>query len=333
MATAPPPAASSTVWHAPTGRQIVENPPTKKKTRHRTRGESPADVPLVSIVLPTYNGARYLRQSLDSCLHQTYANLEVIVVDDGSSDETGQIIGACTDGRLRYLRHVTNCGLPCALNTGFAQATGQYLTWTSDDNLFLPEAIETMVRFAQAGPHAFVFCDYYRFQGEGPAEGAVLVRLPDDPPLDQGNCIGYCFLYSRQVKDRIGDYDPRMRLAEDYDYWIRISKQFPLAHLAEPLYLTRFHDNSLYATRYWEVKVIDFLLRLKHGILDTPEVARLFIHLVASKRRRLGRVRRPLAQLLLGTRVERILAGFRHGQADFEATKHRLQRILQRWPG
>jgi len=72
--------------------------------------------------LPTYNGARYLRQSLDSCLNQTYRNIELIVVDDGSSDETPQIVGSCRDPRLQYLRQVRNKGLPGALNTGFDRA-------------------------------------------------------------------------------------------------------------------------------------------------------------------------------------------------------------------
>jgi glycosyltransferase involved in cell wall biosynthesis len=286
----------------------------------------------VSIVLPTYNGARYLRQSLDSCLHQTHRNIELIVVDDGSSDETPQIVGSYQDPRLQYIRHVRNKGLPGALNTGFDRATGDYLTWTSDDNMFLPDAVEKMARFAKAGHHVFVFCDYYRFDGEDTSLGTVRVPLPDDPQLDKGNCIGYCFLYSRAVRDRVGDYDPNTRLAEDYDYWIRVSKQFPLAHLNEALYLTRFHDKSLYATRYSEVKVVDFLLRLKHGMLDTRQVATLFIELVARKKKRLCRVRGAVAGFLIGTRVDGILRRFQIGQANFEATKLRLQTILHRWP-
>ncbi len=288
--------------------------------------------PRVSIVLPTYNGARYLRQSLDNCLRQTYRNIELIVVDDGSSDQTPQIVSSYEDPRLRYVRHPRNQGLPTALNTGFEQATGDYLTWTSDDNMFLPNAVEKMVRFAETGHHAFVFCDYYRFTGEDTSLGTEHVTLPDDPPLDKDNYIGYCFLYSRQVRDRIGDYDPNTRLAEDYDYWIRISKQFPLTHLNEPLYLTRFHDKSLYATRYLEVKLVDFLLRLKHGLLDTGQVARLFIELLARKKTRLCRVRGAVAGFLLGTRVEDILRSFQVGQANLEATKRRLQTILHRWP-
>jgi glycosyltransferase involved in cell wall biosynthesis len=286
----------------------------------------------VSIVLPTYNGAKYLRQSMDSCLRQTHQNLELIVVDDGSSDETPHIVGSYTDPRIHYVRHPKNRGLPCGLNTGFAQATGDYLTWTSDDNLFLPAAIERMVRGAEAGPHAFVFCDYYRFHGPDPALGTTRVTLPDQPQLDKGNCIGYCFLYSREVRDRVGDYDPNARLAEDYDYWIRVSKQFRLVHLSEPLYLTRFHENSLYATRYWEVKLVDFLLRLKHGMLDTGEVARLFLHLLASKHKRLCRVRGAVAGLLIGTRVDGILTSFQVGQVNLETTKLRLQTILHKWP-
>jgi glycosyltransferase involved in cell wall biosynthesis len=222
--------------------------------------------------------------------------------------------------------------LPTALNTGFERATGDYLTWTSDDNLFLPQAVEKMVRFAQAGHHPFVFCDYYRFHGDDACLGTTLVELPDDPRLDKDNYIGYCFLYSRAVRDRVGDYDPNARLAEDYDYWIRVSKQFRLAHLNEPLYLTRFHDKSLYATRYFEVKLVDFLLRLKHGLLDTRQVAGLVIELLARKKTRLCRVRGAVAGFLLGARIDGILRSFQVGQANLEATKLRLQTILHRWP-
>ncbi|OHB63073.1 MAG: hypothetical protein A2Y76_04955 [Planctomycetes bacterium RBG_13_60_9] len=288
--------------------------------------------PKVSIVLPTYNGAKYIQQSLDSCLNQTYSNTELIVVDDGSSDETPQIVQSCKDRRIRYLRHPTNKGLPRALNTGFNEATGDYLTWTSDDNLFLRDAVEKMVRFSQAGDHAFVFADYYRFKGEDASLGTTLTRLPDDPPLNKGNCIGYCFLYSREVRDRIGDYDPGAQLVEDYDYWIRVSKQFRLAHLNEALYLARFHDESLYAKRYWEIKVIDFLLRLRHGLLDAAEATRLFTDLAATKGKRFRRVRKNVAALLLSTSAGSVFRDYQQGQTGLQAAKSRLQSILERWP-
>lgn len=97
--------------------------------------------PKVSIVLPTYNGARYLRQSIDSCLGQTYRNLELIVVDDASTDTTPEIIRSYQDPRIRVIRHEKSKMLPESLNTGFRAVSGDYLTWTSDDNYYVPEAI------------------------------------------------------------------------------------------------------------------------------------------------------------------------------------------------
>ena len=88
--------------------------------------------PLVSIVLPTHNGARYLEQAVQSCLDQTYRNWELIIVDDASTDETPALIArlVAADSRIRSIRNEVNQKLPGALNTGFAQARGEYLTWT-----------------------------------------------------------------------------------------------------------------------------------------------------------------------------------------------------------
>src|SRR5574337_314358 len=104
--------------------------------------------PLISIVLPTYNGAAYLRESLDSCLNQSFQDLELIVVDDGSTDDTETILGSYSDPRLRVLKQ-SNQGLAAALNAGFAQTRGRFLSWTSDDNLYLPEAMAVMCRYLE----------------------------------------------------------------------------------------------------------------------------------------------------------------------------------------
>jgi glycosyltransferase involved in cell wall biosynthesis len=103
-----------------------------------------AQAPLVSIILPTYNGSQYLSEAIESCLHQTYENWELILVDDCSTDATPQIIGRYVgrDPRIRSIRHASNKKLPEALNTGHAAAQGEYLMWTSDDNRLLPAAIE-----------------------------------------------------------------------------------------------------------------------------------------------------------------------------------------------
>ena len=203
---------------------------------------------LVSIVLPVYNGARFLRQSIDSCLQQTYRNIELIVVDDGSKDNSVDIVKSYNDERIKLVRHETNRKLPAALNTGFKQTSGFYLTWTSHDNYYAPTAIAEMVDFLEQNPDThFVFVDDY-FVDEANQCLGVVVRGPIEQ-LATESCLGGGFLYTRTVYEKVGPYNERTFLAEDYDYWLRVSAYFTVAHLAQPLYYYRQHPGSL-TSRY-----------------------------------------------------------------------------------
>lgn len=203
----------------------------------------------ISIILPTYNGARHIRQSINSCLAQSYGNLEVIVVDGGSQDGTVDLVEKYTDPRVRLIHQENNTGrLPGALNLGMAQATGDYLTWTHDDNWYAPQAIGVMTRTLESNPDtAFVYCDYWKVN----ADGHTLSRFRALPPkhLDEGNCVGHCFLYRRLVRDIIGEYDPEFFLAEDYEYWLRVRRSFQMSCLSEALYYYRVHETSLTESR------------------------------------------------------------------------------------
>ncbi|NQU43253.1 glycosyltransferase [bacterium] len=202
------------------------------------------DSPLVSIVLPTHNGARYLQQSIDSCLGQTWGDIELILVDDGSTDtETVRIVDSQADPRVRIVRVEKNAGLPDALNAGFERAKGDLLTWTSDDNLFRPEAVGRMVAFLREENVDFVYASAAVIDEEGRVIGAMLPRSPEFLMID--NCIGACFLYTRRVYEKVGRFDPETRLAEDYDYWVRASKHFRMVFLNEDLYLYRRHPGAL----------------------------------------------------------------------------------------
>jgi len=108
--------------------------------------------PLITIVLPTHNGVRYLRQSVESCLSQTHRELELIVVDDGSTDGTPEMIASFDDPRIVRVRNAPNLGLPASLNVGFTRARGDYLTWTSDDNWYELNALERMLDFLAEKP-------------------------------------------------------------------------------------------------------------------------------------------------------------------------------------
>ncbi len=229
------------------------------------------DKNLVSIVLPTYKRARVLPHAIRSVLAQSYAHWELIVVDDNSPDDTAQVVAAFADPRIRYVRNDPNLKLPRALNRGFSLAGGDFLTWTSDDNLFGETAIEKMVARLQQGDCDLVYADYWLFSEQdeaGRPRDPQLDRLPDTVQLEKGNHMGACFLYTRQVYETVGDYDPELFLVEDYDYFIRAAKQFRFAHLAEPLYYFRRDNDTLYLSRFAEVKASDVLVRYKNGLLD-----------------------------------------------------------------
>ncbi|MBF0484462.1 MAG: glycosyltransferase family 2 protein [Candidatus Omnitrophica bacterium] len=207
--------------------------------------------PKVSIVLPTHNGSAYIQHSIESCLRQTYFNIELIIVDDGSTDNTPEIIKNIHDPRIQFIRSDNNVGLPTALNYGFKIATGEFLTWTSDDNFYAPDAIETMLNaLLDDERYDFVYANYQIIDEQ--SHDVRLGKIKEEHDLDQDNYIGGCFLYSRKVYENIGDYNPDARLVEDYEYWLRVRQQFRMKKLDQILYFYRMHKKSLTGTHNQE---------------------------------------------------------------------------------
>jgi glycosyltransferase involved in cell wall biosynthesis len=236
----------------------------------------------VSIILPTYNGASgFLHGAIASCLNQTHRNLELIVVDDGSTDHTGDVVKSFRDPRIRYIRHESNKRLPRALNTGFQASTGEFLTWTSDDNEYLPDAVQRMVAcLCGNGGADFVYADYYVLHTE--TGSTELHSLPDRQNLPKKNSVGPCFLYTRAVLRQVGDYDPRLELVEDYDYWMRVADRFEMVRHRGPLYVYREHPASLTRTRNHSVVLFDSILKFQRHHYSTRQLARAVREFCAS---------------------------------------------------
>ena len=218
----------------------------------------------VSIVLPTYNGERYLAQSIESVLTQTYENLELIIVDDCSTDGTPEIVRrfAERDGRVQVIRNAENQKLPRSLNIGFRQAAGDLLTWTSDDNFYEGNAIEVMARALDQNPDCgMVYCDMTCIYEDG-----VELRRPfmDMEQFYVDDVVGACFLYRRQVLETVGEYNPDLALVEDYDYWLRIRRQYEVLYIPQRLYQDRFHSGSLTMTKERKVAAQLQRMRLRH---------------------------------------------------------------------
>lgn len=229
-------------------------------------------MPKVSIVLPTYNGERFIRESLDSVMAQTFTDWELIIVDDCSADTTPEITEeyAQKDKRIRVIHNKVNQKLPGALNIGFAASAGEYLTWTSDDNRYEVEAIEEMYNYLEQHKDKFMVCASSRAideKGEDISErmGFRIDRYSDERIYSE-NCVGACFMYRRSVLETVGSYDCDLFLVEDYDYWLRIIERYgSIGYIYKMLYVYRFSDKSL--TAMMSDRILAQLLRLmkKHG--------------------------------------------------------------------
>jgi glycosyltransferase involved in cell wall biosynthesis len=316
--------------------------------------DSATDKPLVSIVLPTYKRAHVLPGAIHSVLNQTYTNLELIIVDDNSPDATREVVASFDDPRIRYVRNEPNLKLPRALNRGFSLARGEYLTWTSDDNLYNEHAIQRMVDVLQGGDCDFIYADYYLFtdlDSDGRPLDSHHSKLPDQVQLEKSNHIGACFMYTRGVYEAVGEYDPELFLVEDYDYFMRIAKRFRLCHIPEPLYYFRRDDDTLYISRFCEVKASDVLVRYKNGLLNEADVLDAVVELLLRNAEGLKnpvlrwshhavrRVsfklttlhRRMLTEYLrrrLRSRVGALLEAYRSKRIAFGAAKDALSRLI-----
>ena len=220
--------------------------------------------PLVSIVLPTYNRANWLAGSIESCLNQSYKNIELIVVNDGSSDATEEIVQEFIekDNRVRYLKK-PNGGLPKALNHGFQYAKGKYFTWTSDDNLYDKDAIEIMVTALEKSVSSkLVYCNYQLIDEDGTIIGVVSRPLADK--IFKQPTIGACFLYNAECAREIGGYDHNWILVEDTEFFIRFALKFSIMHLdgVQPYYY-RIGSHSLSTTHMISIRFLNAKLMSK----------------------------------------------------------------------
>lgn len=229
----------------------------------------------VSIVLPVYNGARYLSEALDSCLGQTHARLEVVVVDDASRDETPAIVEAYArrDRRVVAVRNERNLRLPGALNVGFARASGRLLTWTSHDNYYAPDAIETLVRYLCTWPDVDFVYSAFRPVDENGQVAPQPTFLSAPWRLRHWNVVGPYFLYRRAVWEAVGEFRTDMEFLEDYEYWVRVAKHFRLARLHLPRYFYRSHPDSM-SRRASDVEGLRRRLRADHFAGDGAGVGR-----------------------------------------------------------
>jgi len=209
--------------------------------------------PLVSIVIPVYNGAQYLSAAIDSALGQTYPNIEVLVVNDGSCDdgETARVAKRYGD-RIRY-EEKENGGVATALNLGIERMRGEYFAWLSHDDLYLPGRIaHQMSLIRRYGPRQLVAGGYWLVNSQLEILAPQDIRRMytreklDIPLFPVFHCAvnGCTMLIHKQHFDRVGLFESSLSTTQDYDLWFRMLRGQRLVYTRQLDVLSRVHDGQ-----------------------------------------------------------------------------------------
>jgi len=201
----------------------------------------------VSVVMAVYNAATYLREAVDSVLRQTFHDLELIVVNDASTDASAEILAAYDDSRIRVVAHVTNMGAAVSRNVGLRWATGEYVAIMDADDVSIESRLAIQVEFLDSHPDiALVGCAIYDNIDD---RGATLYTsyLPVDNDTIQKTLVErWCFLHPsvmvrREVCERVGGYRKEFEVAEDHDFILRVLDEYQAYNL--PVKLVRYRVN------------------------------------------------------------------------------------------
>jgi len=206
----------------------------------------------VTVVVPCFNTKKYVDEALLSIRNQTYTNLDIIAVNDGSTDETPQLLDrhAECDARVRVV-HQRNRGLPGARNAGLRQARGEFVCFLDADDVMVPDKIEKQMQFLRDNPGIdLVYSDYFVGDSDLELIGLKAARLPEGKVLDAFSHKNWLAvmtpLVRRSLVESVGEFDETLRASEDWDYWIRCAMTGTFGYLPGPLAIYRMYPTQMH---------------------------------------------------------------------------------------
>jgi SAM-dependent methyltransferase len=250
------------------------NSGTLEATAMETRSQSLTDRALVSVVITAYNHARFLAEAIESVLAQTVQDFELIVVDDGSRDNTAEVVARYP--RARYI-HQRNQGLSAARNAGLKNAIARYVVFLDADDRLRPNALEAGLRCHAENPNCAFVSGRYRFIRESgepmPTHQRNALNENHYQQFLRRNFIGMhaTVMYDRAVFSRVGLYDTKLRAAEDYDMYLRISREHPVAIHEALVAEYRMHGTNMSKDLVLMVKATTAVLKRQRPFLRTDE--------------------------------------------------------------
>jgi len=222
----------------------------KDKRLEKAAKECRVNSPAVSVVMSVYNGEKYLRQAIDSILNQTYTDFEFIIIDDGSTDSTREIVRSYGDSRIQFVQNGGNIGLTKSLNKGLQIAEGRYVARMDADDLSSPYRLKTQMDFLEDHPDYAVVGTFLNIIDEN----SNYVQTAHKPVTDSmirehvkhDNCIAHgSAMIRKSCLTDIGFYDESIERSQDYDLFLRLSEKYKMANIPQCLYMWRDHEDNV----------------------------------------------------------------------------------------
>jgi glycosyltransferase involved in cell wall biosynthesis len=215
--------------------------------------------PKVSVIIPVYNGEKFVRDAIESILNQTFPDFELIVINDGSRDSSAKIIALYNDPRIVFINNDINTGLPNVRNQGLDTSRGQYIAWLDCDDISVPERLEKQVKLLDENPRIGVCGAWMKIIG---GSRDLIAQYPVDSEYIRASllfnsCLANSTVMMRAACTReIGlRFDSSHHLAQDYGLWVRIPRQWEITNLPETLTIYRLHTDQV--TTIYGKKQID----------------------------------------------------------------------------
>lgn len=313
--------------------------------------------PKITVLMSVYNGEKYIKEAIDSILFQTFKDFEFLIINDGSTDRTAEIIRSYSDPRIKIHKNKENFGLTKSLNIGLKLARGEYIARQDADDVSIPERLEKELDFLETHKDYAVVGTFVKIMNENskiihllerPVEGTKIREF-----LKIDNCIshGSTMIRMESFYD-VGSYDESIERSQDYELWLRISKKYRMANIPEYLYIWRNHKDNIEAKYKGEQEIFVALAKVKNDILDVKQTTRHFINSLIKKKENsnsktlhllfrlirfatLNRIKIPTLysvfyRIQFSNRIASILTDLKMNKISFSQAKLQLKHIINR---
>ncbi|MFA5038109.1 MAG: glycosyltransferase [Candidatus Omnitrophota bacterium] len=242
---------------------------------------------VVDIIIPVFNGSKYIAEAVESALGQTYIEKEIFVVDDGSTDNTKQVLSKYED-KIRYI-YQENRGVAAARNAGIQAGNGEYIAFLDSDDIWFPDKLEKQIAVLEKNQLAgFVYCDNYFVDGERRQLEEYYYKVL----LKRGHIVSDLFwsyfimtpslVMRRACLNKIGYFNERLKVSEEYDFFLRLAFWFEAEVVKEKLWERRVYENSLSRQDFILDGETDLTI-LKNFVKSYPSFARNYKKMIAKR--------------------------------------------------